>query len=508
MFQLNDAMDGSSDAQRLQLFSALAATLGLGGYFLWDLLCVFMYATPFAEGFSPTIVVALRLCWMGGLIVSLIVCWRRSDFIYRRHDKIFTVGCIVCVIPLGVAALHSAVPGAVPVGVCVVAWTFSGIAQAAQLMAWSVYFSLVTTRYTPIAIALASCLGTCLYIVMAAISLPLVGIIMVGALEVISFFMLGILTKTLPSERIVASDAFETVSYVTPQGAITIGTYGLAFGYTTTTLFSLGVEATIIGCATGIIGSMLSLAWYKIGRNTDIDISTIQRLTLPPVVIGILFLPFGDSAWRLFFCCVVNVALSHFSVISLSSAMIFNSEFSIKPLKRSAVMQIPVWVGLFVGSVISAFIWLLNSFSTTDLMFISVLIASLIVCAIAIYGLDDSIAKKQFHDLLMQRNEEEILAREDDKTNEKFDAKFDDFIKAVGLSPREVEVFRLLARGRNAEYISRKLVISGSTAKSHIYHIYRKMGINSQQSLIDQLEEYSNRETIEKEKASLKGSRS
>ncbi|WP_165253013.1 helix-turn-helix transcriptional regulator [Adlercreutzia sp. ZJ304] len=384
---------------------------------------------------------------------------------------------------------------------CIVTWSIAGVSQAALLMWWSIYLSLVTTRYTPIVIAIASCLGTCLYIVVATISLPLIGVIMIALLEVISFLILMALMKMLPKDRVNESENYETVDYITTQGAIAVGTYGLVFGYTTTTLFSLGAEATVIGCSTGIIGSLMPFALYKFNRNIDIDISTIQRLTLPPVVIGILFLPFGDDLWRLFFCCLVNIALSHFSVISLSNAMTLNSEFSIKPLKRSSVMQIPVWIGIFIGSLLSAFIWLFSDLSFVDLMFVSIVIASLIVCAIAIYGLDDSVSKKQFYDLLTHRNKEEILAKEDSRTNEIFDAKFAGLTSAAKLSPREIEVFRLLAKGRNAEYISKKLVISGATAKSHIYHIYQKMGINSQQSLIDRLEEYSNKETLKKANA-------
>ena len=58
-----------------------------------------------------------------------------------------------------------------------------------------------------------------------------------------------------------------------------------------------------------------------------------------------------------------------------------------------------------------------------------------------------------------------------------------------GLTPREREVFAYLMRGRNAEYISRELVISIHTAKTHTARIYRKLGINSQQQLLDIAEE-------------------
>jgi DNA-binding CsgD family transcriptional regulator len=56
------------------------------------------------------------------------------------------------------------------------------------------------------------------------------------------------------------------------------------------------------------------------------------------------------------------------------------------------------------------------------------------------------------------------------------------------LSAREREVFALLARGRDTNIIARELVISPHTARTHIYHIYRKIGVRTQQDLIDLVE--------------------
>ena len=60
--------------------------------------------------------------------------------------------------------------------------------------------------------------------------------------------------------------------------------------------------------------------------------------------------------------------------------------------------------------------------------------------------------------------------------------------KRYKLSPRETEVLEILVRGRNAKHISEKLYISESTAKTHISKIYRKLGIHSQQELLDVLD--------------------
>jgi DNA-binding CsgD family transcriptional regulator len=53
------------------------------------------------------------------------------------------------------------------------------------------------------------------------------------------------------------------------------------------------------------------------------------------------------------------------------------------------------------------------------------------------------------------------------------------------LSPREEEVLTLLAAGRNGPYITRELIISEGTYKTHCYRIYQKLGIHKNQELID-----------------------
>lgn len=53
------------------------------------------------------------------------------------------------------------------------------------------------------------------------------------------------------------------------------------------------------------------------------------------------------------------------------------------------------------------------------------------------------------------------------------------------LSPREREVLSLLARGRTASYVGKSLGIAPDTAKTHIRSIYRKLGVHTQQELID-----------------------
>ena len=53
------------------------------------------------------------------------------------------------------------------------------------------------------------------------------------------------------------------------------------------------------------------------------------------------------------------------------------------------------------------------------------------------------------------------------------------------LTRREGEILNLLARGRNVPSIAEELNISKSTVKSHVIQVYRKIGVNARQQLLD-----------------------
>jgi DNA-binding NarL/FixJ family response regulator len=54
-----------------------------------------------------------------------------------------------------------------------------------------------------------------------------------------------------------------------------------------------------------------------------------------------------------------------------------------------------------------------------------------------------------------------------------------DRISESGLTPREVEVARLVATGRTNQQIAEVLVLSDKTVKRHLEHIFGKLGVSS-----------------------------
>lgn len=64
-------------------------------------------------------------------------------------------------------------------------------------------------------------------------------------------------------------------------------------------------------------------------------------------------------------------------------------------------------------------------------------------------------------------------------------------IELCALSQREAEVLSLIVRGRSVPHISQRLLISRSTVKTHVTHIYTKLGVNDRQEMIDAIEAIS-----------------
>jgi DNA-binding NarL/FixJ family response regulator len=54
----------------------------------------------------------------------------------------------------------------------------------------------------------------------------------------------------------------------------------------------------------------------------------------------------------------------------------------------------------------------------------------------------------------------------------------------AGLTPREIEVLRLVAQGLTDVQVAEQLVISPRTVHSHLTSIYNKLGINSRTAAV------------------------
>lgn len=66
-------------------------------------------------------------------------------------------------------------------------------------------------------------------------------------------------------------------------------------------------------------------------------------------------------------------------------------------------------------------------------------------------------------------------------------ARCEEVARDYALSPRESEVFMLLAQGRTCSFVQDELVLAESTVKTHMSHIYAKLDVSGRQEMMDLL---------------------
>lgn len=137
-----------------------------------------------------------------------------------------------------------------------------------------------------------------------------------------------------------------------------------------------------------------------------------------------------------------------------------------------------------LGTIVGANLGALASGIGTDAVFLGSAAAAVVLLAYTFY----LVRAASFADTVAGIEPVAPLRVPGQTPDERFDAACAAIAARAGLTPRETDVFRLLARGRNNLYIQEELVLARNTVKSHIKHVYQKLDVHSQQELIDLME--------------------
>ena len=180
-------------------------------------------------------------------------------------------------------------------------------------------------------------------------------------------------------------------------------------------------------------------------------------------------------------CALLMFSFTSFDMLSMNQLLSMIDEYEISYVRYFAFGRLANAVGMFLGWALAmAVIALGAAFPSWHLSQVlpmaMILVLVFIVMAFSYDSMKDSAVQ-----------DEEASAPVDAPAVWK--TACDDVCEKFALSPRECEVFALCAKGRDTAYICEELCVSNHTVRSHIYHIYGKMDIHSQQDLITIVEE-------------------
>lgn len=473
------------------LLTYVVAGIGFGCLIGWELSGVFSPSLILLGCYSITEAVALRIISLITLLIAFAVCILRADQVLANKNKLL-ISTAFLALPAVVNAIVCAYSGPTPLAVAAPLWALFGIAQGAISTYWCIFYSLLPTPRTPLSIGLGAVLGTGLFVFVNTPGVMAVSLFELAVIIVLSIFIPYLLTRHMPDGWALPPRDYRKARTITFPAALSSGCFGAVYGFMSITVCTLGEMGALIGGASGIVGTAVACVWGYLGPKVEIDSGMVQRGSLPILLGGLLLFPLSGYWGQIVCCGFVITALAHQTIMKFAATCTDNKEFRLHPVERYGLGSVPTYIGFSLGAVFSYLIMVKFPLSGNELLLALVIFSLVVVVSFVIYGANETETRQRLNELLDTAAASVAVlpqkADEADNANDKinvFRTRCTEVIAEYHLTPREAEVFRLLAKGRNAEYIARNLVVSPATVKSHIYHIYRKLDVRSQQHLMN-----------------------
>lgn len=226
------------------------------------------------------------------------------------------------------------------------------------------------------------------------------------------------------------------------------------------------------------------------------------------VLAGFLFLPAGNAAGDLSFC-LLTIGSQSFYAFMLSFLACMGARNPSGAIIFAATGSALSSCGSAIGASVHGFVTPLERIAPGEAMELVTATIALVIIAYVFVALRNFSFTRFFQEIAPARrprvaehpvhaagsDDDGAGAGTSDEGDVSDEAEASDEVSLItmlardyDLTAREQEIATMLARGRNGTYIQERLVISRNTVKTHTRHIYAKLGIHSQQELIDLFE--------------------
>lgn len=487
--------------------------IGAVACFVWLFLTLATSALiPFADATSPIIGV-VHFCFVGGISLALLLVWAAADF-FSNHKVMHFGLAVVCTL-VGCAGF-----GIVSIvqswgWLCGLTMGFGfGLLYVLYGEFICVFFNSAfrTYIYGIFAVAIFACAGI-LFVgpdtsYMFAIVFPLVALLAYGA---------SLLFFKLDRQPVVEKKVSDSRQKVVWRSYLATTTAGLAAGYAFGCILSLAEfqEWTYIPIITIPFLFCVALFIDSIKRSR-INETVTMRWFLPFSAVIVFPLIFVPDSFKFIFALLLLCGSLFPITLSLSAMCKHIVICKLSPIRAFPFGRLMNFLGIALGMLL-AFVGFsavaINEFGSLVTVFSVIAFMMMVIFSASFVMTEDNYPNESRFiktATSSQNGEGEMTFApgtpirkvgsgfEGESPHKQyvsggrpgvFRLKCEAVVETYGLSNRQKEVLIMLAKGRNAEYITEKLVISSHTAKAHIYNIYQKTGVHSRQELMNLVEE-------------------
>jgi DNA-binding CsgD family transcriptional regulator len=375
-----------------------------------------------------------------------------------------------------------------------VPWIFFAFGLSGMYIYWLLYFNITFGEHSEQTLCLSFLVGSA-FLCVGVISRASINLLFqAGMLAVIISTTMGlILFRNLNARQIEAVKKTQRYSHFMTTDAIAVCVQGGVYGYAIVTVFTLGVTAYIPAALSLLVGSVIAYIVSVFSRHKNYSLSVLLRRILPILYASVLLVPLLELKGRILCCCLIIFLASYMRTRRSVLGIQLNTQSKLNPLTHGTLIAIP-----YIGGVYLGFLYAIVTHQYLNIdgipMFLLICITSLVIALVLFLYKNNTLGGAHLLELTTSKlGTDQDCPSSTDQPDSLKSAEFkrkrfwiacDSIAERGTLTKREIEVFHLLVKGRNAEYISNKMFISMATAKTHIYHIYAKLGVNSQQELI------------------------
>ena len=256
--------------------------------------------------------------------------------------------------------------------------------------------------------------------------------------------------------------------------------------------FSSGSIEPLLAGGTLICTALAALGLYK-ANPLFLQRSRSQIILLPLLFLLILAMNSGLEPWNHFANLLLFSVLYVFNFANLLTLMSLNKSLDVDPIAAFAWGRAPLVAGEAVGWFIGAYIVL--QAGGRPILHITIILFALICVqlSLTVIARPEGVLLVQKNDTGEITDESASMPGSNYSDSSAWDSRLAQRCHTIAgiynLTRREEDVLAFLARGRSMRYIADELFISEATVRTHVNHIYRKLGTHSRQELIDIIEE-------------------
>ncbi|HIW76540.1 MULTISPECIES: response regulator transcription factor [Gordonibacter] len=438
---------------------------------------------PFAaEEFNAYLMLCVIVAGSSALSMGAFVLF--GCYLQRMVDRMwFTVGIALLSLLTEAPAFLGQVGGELSFPQAGVLFAIGGFASSFIYLKTGPFFVWLRRAKLMRSIALAFLLASLLYFLPLFMT-PVVGISLIASFPVASVACSHLVNKGIGPKRLDAAEScsayrtaiLERLREFVPTLPRTL-LYTLIFGVTSYAVLKLAVEqGMVMVIAASIAVSSLAFAVYVLSKKVKADSDLYRMLLLPLIALAVLPFPYVPEMLKIFFLTLIIFGFTCFDAITWGDLADEISDRQLPIYVSYAPPTIGNFFGIFIGWSVGALLYAelgQAEFDTGYSIFSIIIVIALVMLLV--------------WDLIKSRKEESGEPQAD-AFLDKWKAACEEIAETHELTNQETRIHTMLARGRNQHYIAEELFISPHTIKTHTYHIYKKLGIHSQQELIDMVE--------------------